>query len=112
MASIKHQLKQPLLLSGFMKVDPDQSASLQTALIEMGRVWNHENSKTIRNTESKYIIWNNSDELFSNVKGRMYYSDKTPTEYSRGDYCQELNFFDYFEYTHEYRGHNMKKYGV
>ena len=111
MTAIKHQLKQELPVYGFMKVYPDQSASLQTALIEMGRVWNHENSKTIRNTEAKYIIWNNHDVIFSNVKGRMYYSDKTPTEYS-GTFSNELNFFDYFEYTHEYRGHNMKKYGV
>jgi hypothetical protein len=96
-----------------MEVNPDQSASLQSALIEMGRVWNHENAKAIRNTEYKYIIWNNHDELFSKVKGKMYYSEKTPTEYTGSFSSQELNFFDYFEYNHEFRGHNLKKnYGV
>lgn len=112
MTAIKHQLKQELPLHGFMEVDADQSASLQTVLFEMGRVWNHEKAKTIRNTEAKYIIWNNNDELFSKVKGKIYYSDKTPSEYS-GSFSDELKFFDYFEYTHEFRGHKMvKNYGV
>lgn len=112
MIAIKHQLKQPLPPYGFMEVNPDQSASLQTVLIEMGRVWNHENAKIIRNTESKYIVWSDKSAIFSKVKGKIYHSDKDPTQHSGIFSAHELKFFDYFEYKHEFRGHNLKKYGV